>query len=208
MSKLTYKLKQDLLLPATGNPSKGYLLFPKTEFGLSYQSNPNPRKKTMSVLLGVADIFTDEIVWPLTIYEITEDGFLTSQMSNQDEIDAYNNNRHTLEDAISSLIINIQQKEQEIQSYIDQNLPIQEYSIQFESVPQILKDELQSMISSLNTLNTELLNLVSPEPIPIYINKYDDVIGYFKGDGSLTEEGVQWARSVYYNGILIGDLIE
>lgn len=193
----TYILKNDLILPAIGYPSAGYLLFPKNEFGLTYEVYPKPKQKTMIVKLGVGRLSTGDMVWELTNYDITEKGFITSQISNQSEIDIYNETKKNLESNIISLNNNIITKQIEIQSYTNQNLEI----------PQILKDELQSMISSLNTLNTELNSLIEPEPIPIYINKYDDVIGYFKGDGSLTEEGVQWAKTVYYNGVLLGDLI-
>jgi hypothetical protein len=194
----TYRLKNDLILPATGYPSAGYLFFPKNEFGLTYEVYPRPKQKTMVVKLGIGRLETDDMVWELTNYEITEKGFPTSQYQNQSEIDVYNQTRQNLEQSINSLSLEISLKEDEIKTYIDSSL----------IVPQNLIDEYNSLKAERDNAITELSNLVSPEPIPIYINKYDDVIGYFKGDGSLTEEGVQWARSVYYNGILIGDLIE
>lgn len=61
MSQLIFELKQDLVLPATGNPNKGYLLFPKALFGLSYAVTPDPKKRTLSVLLAVAELATQEV---------------------------------------------------------------------------------------------------------------------------------------------------
>lgn len=41
----------------------------------------------------------------------------------------------------------------------------------------------------------------------VFINRYDDVIGYFKGDGSLTDQGVAWAKAVSFNGKTIGEYV-
>lgn len=53
----------------------------------------------------------------------------------------------------------------------------------------------------------ELQKLVPVELQTLFINKYDDVVLYFKGDGSLTDEGVEWAKTVRYGNITLGDLI-
>lgn len=62
MTQCTFALKKDLIIPATGNPNKGYLYFPKSLFGFSYEVRPQPKKKQLTVLLGVAELATEEIV--------------------------------------------------------------------------------------------------------------------------------------------------
>ena len=52
----TYTFKQDFIIPATGNPNAGYILFPKTEFGLSYEVKPDPINKKMTVILWVSKL--------------------------------------------------------------------------------------------------------------------------------------------------------
>lgn len=199
MAQLTHLLKQDLFLPATGNPSKGYLYFPKSEFGLSYEVRPNPKKKTLTVLLGVAELATDELVWPLTIYNITEEGFTTTEFfSNQAEYDTYVTQKALLESQHALLLEELQIllatqggiEDHESQEFIDATAAVAakdaEIAVKLEQLAQLTEVTLQ----------------------PAVINKYDDVITYFKGDGSLTEEGIEWAKTVYYNGQLIGDLVE
>jgi hypothetical protein len=197
MNQFTYQLKEDLIIPATGNPNKGYLLFPKDEFGLSYEVQPNPRKKTMTVILGVAKLETDEIVWPLTAYKITEFGFVTSQYSNQSEYDAYIVQKDLLDGELAALNSELLLLTETLNGIQDQSS--QEY-LDGENAIALKQIEIQEK-------NNEIANLPIVSLKPLIINKYDDVISYFKGDGSLTEEGIAWAKTVYYGKYQLGDLI-
>lgn len=196
MSQLTFQLKQDLILPATGNPSKGYLLFPKSEFGLSYEVKPNPKKKVLYVTLAVAELSTDNLVWPLTIYAITENGFGTSTITNQADIDNANASRNTL---FSQIAV----KDASLSTLITQaeNPDLTEEELA------ILNSDISTLQSELTELHTQLESTVVPAPDYLIINRYDDVIDYFKGDGSLTSEGIEWAKTVYYGDYQLGDLI-
>jgi hypothetical protein len=199
MAQFTFPLKQDLILPATGNPNKGYLLFPKNQFGLSYEVKPNAKKRILSVILGVAELSTDELIWPLNIYQITDDGFTTSAFySNQAEYDIYIFQKATIEEELTNLTAEIGQLYNDRESLIDETS--QEYID--------ITDEIILKESQRNDKMDERDSLKEVILEPGIINRYDDVIGYFKGDGSLTEEGIAWAKTVYYNGILLGDLIE
>lgn len=44
--------------------------------------------------------------------------------------------------------------------------------------------------------------------VEAYVNAYDEVIGYLKGDGSFTEEGIEWAKNTPLNGVTVGDYIK
>lgn len=48
---------------------------------------------------------------------------------------------------------------------------------------------------------------VEVDGVVTYINKYSEVIAYFKGDGSLTPEGIIWAKTTTFNGATIGDYV-
>lgn len=181
MVQYTYELRKDLTIPATGNPNKGYLYFPKSLFGLSYEVRTQPRKRQLSVLLGVAELSTGEIFWPLTIFEITEAGFPTNEYENQAEYDEYIATKTKLEDETNMLaseldVITIAQEAIEDQTS-------QEYS-DLEVSREAKRAELDAKILALSEL-----------PIvdrrTLYINKYSDVIDYFKGDGTLTDEGIE-----------------
>lgn len=197
MAQFTFELKQDLFLPATGNPNKGYLYFPKTAFGLSYEVKPFLKKKSLTVLLGVAELATDEICWPLTIYEITENGFPTDEYSNQAAYDTYLSEKVSLETEIESLGLSIDAL-LTAQEAIEDNTS-QEYLT--------LQAEIDAEYVLLNTKISDLASLVPVHLETLYINKYDDVIEYFKGDGSLTDEGIEWAKTVRYGGTTLGNLI-
>lgn len=197
MSQFTFQLKQDLVLPATGNPNKGYLLFPKAIFGLSYEVKPNPKKKILQVLLGVAELANDELVWPLTMYTITDSGFSTPTVTNQAEIDAYISTQSTLLTNLETLDLTLSSLNAQAQVYIDNE----------EVIPEELAAQINVTLTEMDAITTQLSSLVNPEVEYLVINRYDDVINYFKGDGSLTEEGIEWAKTVYYGDYQLGDLI-
>jgi hypothetical protein len=55
MNNINFPLKKNLIIPATGNPSKGYLLFPAGAFSLSYDIVPKPKAQQLDVVLTVVD---------------------------------------------------------------------------------------------------------------------------------------------------------
>lgn len=197
MTQYTFELQQDLTVPATGNPNKGYLYFPKSLFGLSYEVRPQPKKKQLSVLLGVAELATGDIFWPLTIYDITEAGFPTDKYENQAEYDTYIATRTALENEMNTLaseldVITAAQdlvEDETSQEYLD-----------LQAANKAKRAELDAKI-------LEIAELPEVHRQTLYINKHDDVIDYFKGDGSLTDEGITWAKTVYYEGIQLGNIV-
>lgn len=187
MKNTTFILTKNLVVPATGNPSKGYLLFPAGLFGLSYNTLPKPRQSQINITLTVVDLTTEEDVWILGTYEITENGFPV--VANQVEYDSYLEVKSALE-----AIVNEKQE-------IANNL-----------YAQYLEDP--SYLESYNAAEADLeASRVELYALPVVnleyesTNKYSDVIDYFKGDGTLTDEGVLWAKQVKFLGESLGDYI-
>ena len=127
----------------------------------------------------------------LEIYEITEQEFPTNKYSNQIEYDEYISQENNLQNQINILNTDLEllqsdltSEDPDIQNLINEKI-----------------QEISSLTSQLNSLEEVKLEL-------LYINNYDDVIQYFKGNGSLTDEGIEWTKTVYYNGQLISDLVE
>lgn len=69
---LYFPLTKDLVLPATGNPYKGKLLFETGVFSLSYEIRPNAQQKVLSITLQVVETETKEVVWPISTIEIKD----------------------------------------------------------------------------------------------------------------------------------------
>lgn len=188
MNNTTFALTKNLIVPATGNPSKGYLLFPAGQFGLSYNTIPKPKLSQISITLTVVDLATQEDVWILGIYNITEDGF--PYITNQAAHNAYLQTKADLE----QLAITKQNTANALyeQAQEDPNL-METYTI---------------ALADLESTQSELANL----PVVVleyeYINKYSDIIDYFNGDGTLTEEGIAWAKQVAFLGEPLSNYID
>ena len=188
MPNTTFPLTKNLIVPATGNPNKGYLLFPAGEFALSYDVRPQPKKSKLDITLTVEEVSTGETAWVLGIYEITETGF--PRITNQSEYDAYIQDVTNLNALMIPLV-------QERASLLPTLADHPENQLQIDSLTATIED-YQMQINNLAavTLQTE------------YVNKYSDVIQYFNGDGTLTEEGVQWAKQVTFLGEPLSNYID
>jgi len=188
MSNATFPLTKNLVIPATGNPSKGYLLFPAGEFALSYDVRPQSRKNKLEIILTVEEISTGETAWILGIYEITEIGF--PKVINQSEYDKYTQDVASL---TASMIPLVQQRATLLST-------LAEYP------------ENQSQIDSLTTTiedyQTQINNLAEVVLQVEYVNKYSDIIQYFNGDGTLTPEGIEWAKQVIFLGEPLSNYID
>lgn len=171
MPNTTFPLTKNLIVPATGNPNKGYLLFPAGEFALSYDVRPQPKKNKLDITLTVEEISTGETAWILGLYEITETGF--PKVTNQSEYDSYTQDVASL---TSSMIPLVQQRATLLSTLAEH-------------------PENQSQIDSLTTTiedyQTQINNLAEVVLQVEYVNKYSDIIQYFNGDGTLTLEGVE-----------------
>jgi hypothetical protein len=104
MTQYTFNFKEDFEMPA-GNyfPVGATLKFNKDAFGLTYIIKPNPREKTMTVNVSTVDLATQRIVWDVYTWLITEQGFPTDVVINQDEINQYEVTLQTLTNELAIL---------------------------------------------------------------------------------------------------------
>jgi len=187
MNNTSFPLKKNLILPATGNPNKGYLLFPAQMFSLSYDVTPRPKQQQIDIALTVSETSTEDTVWILGIYKITEDGF--RNQTNYEEYSQYLADKTALEVILSS-------KEAELE-IANSNLQIDETTLPQYEIAEAAWQEAFA--------NLQALPIV--EPIYNTINRYSEVIDYFKGDGTLTDEGIEWAKTVSFMGENLGNYI-
>jgi hypothetical protein len=183
MNNLLFPLTKNLIIPATGNPNKGYLLFPAGQFGLTYTTLPNPKKSQMTISLGVEDLTTNELVWILGTYNITEVGFPVP--TNEAEYEAYLAEVQTAKDRAAMAAANYSSLEEQLVS----NPELQE---EYENAA----IEYQAATDALNSIPEVTLKQE-------YINKYSEIIPYFNGDGTLTNEGIEWAKTHNLGGVTL-----
>jgi len=69
---LNYELKGDLILPAKGDLSAGYFLFPAAEFGVTFFVHPNPRTLEINISLQVYDLATEATVYEIGTWKIVD----------------------------------------------------------------------------------------------------------------------------------------
>lgn len=196
MSQTSFQLKIDLQLPATGNPNKGYLLFPKDEFQLSYEARPNAKAKTLQIIVLVVDK-DENVVWPLHIYNITQEGFTTDEVINQDQIDEYNVTLQNLNEQLVNLNAELTTLQETYDALEDKTTPEAE----------ALLAQITAKQEEVNTVQLQISSLVPVQPVYKVENRYDEVITYFNGDGTLTPEGIEWAKKQKLNGIAFGDIV-
>jgi len=196
MSQTSFQLKIDLQLPATGNPNKGYLLFPKDEFQLSYEARPNAKAKTLQIIVLVVDK-DENVVWPLHIYNITQEGFTTDEVINQDEINEYNVTLQNLNEQLVNLNAELTTLQETYDALEDKTTPEAE----------ALLAQITAKQEEVNTVQLQISSLVPVQPVYKVENRYDEVITYFNGDGTLTPEGIEWAKAQKLNGIAFGDIV-
>lgn len=196
MSQTSFQLKIDLQLPATGNPNKGYLLFPKDEFQLSYEARPNAKNKTLQIIVLVVDK-DENVVWPLHIYNITQEGFTTDEVINQDQIDEYNVTLQNLNEQLVNLNAELTTLQETYDALEDKTTPEAE----------ALLAQITAKQEEVNTVQLQISSLVPVQPVYKVENRYDEVITYFNGDGTLTPEGIEWAKTQKLNGVLFSDIV-
>lgn len=188
-----YELKQDLVVPQINN----YLFFPKDLFGLSNLTHVYPLIKKIEVeLIGVSKENPNNYTI-LNRYTVTEIGEKTNTVLNQQEI---TNNNALLQS------LNLERADYE-KLYSETNQQLNELEDPESQEAIALVEELQNIQLQLNDVMLQINAWVEILPEYKHINKYDDVIGYFKNDGSLTDEGLVWAKTITFMGAPIGDYI-
>jgi len=187
-----FPLTTNLIVPATGNPNKGFLLFPSGIFGLSYDIAPKPRISRLDIVLSVVETSTKETVWPLGVYEITEQGF--ELVLNKEEIKEAS---VLLDTAKAELLVL-----QETFALADAAFQEDQNDSELLEAYTVAYDAATSKQDEVNGLEAAM-----PEPVVEYVNKYSQIVGFFNGDGTLTDAGVVWAKTIPFGESVLGDYI-
>lgn len=193
MNNLIYTLIADLKVPQQNN----YLLFPLEYYGLSNFTRVNPLKKIIEVELIAVDKNNVSKTTVLNRYLVTETGEKTNEVLNQEEITANNAAYEQLNRDWYDLRNLYNQTQNQWNEVEDKESP--------EAVA--LYEELEALNLEINTVSIQIRDWEFITPDYKYVNKYDDVIGYFKNDGSLTPEGLEWAKTITFMGRPIGEYI-
>lgn len=196
MTQTSFQLKIDLKVPINDLFNKGYFFFPKDEFQLSYEARPNAKNKTVQINVLVVDN-NENIVHFLHIYNITQEGFTTDEVINQDQIDEYNVTLQNLNEQLVNLNAELTTLQETYDALEDKTTPEAE----------ALLAQITAKQEEVNTVQLQISSLVPVQPVYKVENRYDEVITYFNGDGTLTPEGIEWAKTQKLNGVLFSDIV-
>lgn len=195
-----FKFKRPLVLPVSPNENKGVIVYNPRDFGFGYSVVPNPRDRVLIVTLAVFELETSTMVQQINTYVITEAGFPTGIVTNQKDIDdARIFLQQTLDELTSAQI--------ELQALRTHEIDLAVSGATTEelaAISQSIKDQ-EYLVAN---INITLGGITVPPPQYLYINKYSDVIDYFDKDGSITSEGIEWAKKISFLGMTLGDFIE
>ena len=198
-----FALKRSIILPQEDG---SYLVYPKSTFSFAYSVVPNPKARSLRIALLLANSTTEEIKRTIAEFEVTDAGFPTDVIVNQAEIDAWQTSfdaqSETYSTAAQAYAVKKQQ-ELALLAELPSNPALQE---DLDKVT----DDLVILLATMENekKNLDDIRVARPTPQPLFINKYDDLIGYFNNDGSITDAGIVWARTVPFFGATIGDFLE
>jgi hypothetical protein len=107
MANIYFPLKQNLVIPSSGDLQGAFFLFPAGVHGLTYLFFADPRTKKVTITLQVYLIATNEIIWQLGSWTISEEGFEvvdpvtseTTKINKYSEVISFFNGDGTLTDA-------------------------------------------------------------------------------------------------------------
>lgn len=167
-----FQLKKPIVIPAYGRPNKGLLVFLPGDFVVLYEVVSNPSAMLMDITLLLVDTL-DGVKIPLQHFAVTEKGFWSGLYSNQDEIDAY----HTDKESQIALVTSLREAAAE------------------EAVSEEANDS-----SVTAQYLTEMRKLSEwppePQPVPVMVNTYSEVLQYFNSSMTLTQEGLEWGKTL------------
>lgn len=198
-----FNLKRSIILPQEDG---SYLVYPNNAFSLAYAVIPDPKRRSLRISLLMANKQTDEIVRAIAEFDVTDAGFPTGITTNQAEIDAWQLDFDSLmEDYAKSTNDFAVKKQQELAllAELPTNPDLQRDLDEVVAALIGLKENMETAKEDVDLKRTE-----RPAPVELFINKYDDLIGYFNNDGSITDAGIVWARTAPFFGATIGDFLE
>ena len=191
-----FKLKRALVIPINEFANEGVIVYNSREFALGYSVIPNPKEKELSVSLIIYRIADERLIRNLATYRITEQGFPTGEIVNAVEI----------EDANKAYIKALGFVNATTATLTALYVLEAQASAELEDTSAIVA-QIQIAQQELEQYKSDLKSIVIPAPELAYWNKYSDIIDYFNKDGSITEEGLAWAKSVPFLGLTLNDYL-
>lgn len=193
-----FPLKTALVIPSTEAAGHGLLVFLPGDNGFTYKVSPDPVSKSLNVSLFLTSEKNPDWLFKLAAFDITEAGFPTGVLLNQQEVDDYANNVSQINADIAANKISLSAKYAERAAFIAEN----------EDIPLELSQEIFDLEKAALLLADQRNNVGdAPTPEPEIVNKYSEVINYFDRDGSITADGIEWAKGIRFAGLTIGDYI-
>jgi hypothetical protein len=198
-----FALKRSIILPQEDG---SYLVYPKSTFSFAYSVVPNPKARSLRISLLLANSTTEEIKRTIAEFEVTDAGFPTDVIVNQTEIDTWQESfdaqSETYSTAAQAYALK-KQNELALLAELPTNPNVQQDLDLIVAELVILFENMENEKKSLDDIR-----VARPVAQLLFINKYDDLIGYFNNDGSITDAGIVWARTVPFFGATIGDFLE
>lgn len=198
-----FNLKRSIILPQDDG---SYLVYPKSAFSFAYAVVPDPKRRVLRISLLLANKGSEEITRTIAEFDVTDEGFHTGVITNQAEIDAWQLDFDSLMEDFAKAtndLVAKKQQELELLAELPTNPDLQRDLDEVVAALVTLKETMETAKAAVDLKRTE-----RPAPVELFINKYDDLIGYFNNDGSITDAGIVWARTVPFFGATIGDFLE
>ena len=198
-----FALKRSIILPQEDG---SFLVYPKSTFSFAYSVVPNPKARSLRISLLLANSVTEEIKRTIAEFEVTDAGFPTDVIVNQAEIDAWQALFEAQSETYSTAAQEYAVKKQQELALLAELPTNPDVQRDIDQIVAELVGLLETMENEKKTLDD--IRVARPAPEQLFINKYDDLIGYFNNDGSITDAGIIWARTVPFFGATIGDFLE
>lgn len=191
-NEFIFKLKRAIAFPVSLYDNQGIIVYNERDFALGYSTVPNPKEKMITINLLMYRLSDEVVTRVLNTFVITEQGFPSGGILNSEDIAIANAKAAKFVETIAALQESVLA------------LSIEEAALAASGQD---TTEIGAAILELNhQLDTARIGqqtLVIPQPELEYVNKYSDIINYFNKDGSITEAGIVWARTVPFMGVTL-----
>lgn len=195
-SQFIFRLKRPIVFPISQSGNQGVVVYNSRDFAFGYSIIPNPKEKQLTVTLLIYRVADEVVIRSIATFNITEQGFPTGVLLNQADIDAALASKVKLQDSIDKAALTLQALYAQEAALAEQGEDTSVVSATIVATSnQLLQDRLK------------LSTLIVPTPELEYANRHSDIIDYFNKDGSITEAGIEWAKSVPFLGLTLNDYL-
>lgn len=188
MNNRKFTLKADLVRKDSN--SNAFLTMSKEAFVLTYSILDNPLDKILQVKIFAEDLENQHKI-PLADFAVTSAGF--PKITSSEAFDAWAVENRLLQEELVA-------KSRLVQEFLQENQP--------PITDEKLRKEFDDLRADAEEVATKIRELgVQPQVEYQYINKYEDVITYFDA-GVLTEQGLEWSKTIPLLNGTVGDYIK